>query len=53
MRGGCLVDLNADDRPDFLAWRVYARPTCYRNEGPDTTAVEKTSWGRVKASFRE
>ena len=51
MRGGCLVDLNGDDRPDFLAYRAYSA-TCYRNDGSDTTAVEKTSWGRVKASFR-
>ncbi len=29
-----------------------SRATCYRNEGPDTTAVEEASWGRVKATFR-
>ena len=52
MRGGCLVDLNGDDRPDFLAYRAYGA-TCYRNEGPDTTAVEEISWGRVKATFRQ
>lgn len=52
MRGGCLVDLNGDSRPDFLAYRAYASPTCYRNEGADTTAVESTSWGRVKATYR-
>ncbi len=51
MRGGCLVDLNGDDRPDFLVYRAYGA-TCYRNEGPDTTAVKEISWGRVKAEFR-
>ncbi len=52
MRGGCAVDLNGDDRPDFLAYRAFSA-TCYRNEGPDTTAVEEISWGRVKATFRQ
>ncbi|MCK4410014.1 MAG: VCBS repeat-containing protein [Candidatus Eisenbacteria sp.] len=52
MRGGCLVDLNGDDRPDFVAYRAYGA-TCFRNEGPDTTAVKETSWGRVKAEFRQ
>ena len=52
MRGGCLVDLNGDDWPDFLAYRAYGA-TCYRNEGPDTTAVEEMSWGRVTAAFSQ
>ncbi|MCK4512719.1 VCBS repeat-containing protein [bacterium] len=52
MRGGCAVDLNGDGRPDFLAYRAYGA-TCWRNEGPDTTAVEESSWGRVKATFRQ
>ena len=33
MRGGCLVDLNADDRPDFLAWAGLREPHLLQERG--------------------
>lgn len=51
MMGASLVDLNADGRPDFLTLRAF-ETSCFANEGPDTSAVERRSWGSIKSGFR-